>query len=196
MWFLKQHKIHHYSDEELIKYYKDTDNQKYLAELYQRYIELIYGVCLKYFKDPVISKDHSILIYEILREKLLKFEIQSFRGWLYVLVKNHALQILRKKSNGLVELTDPQLMHFMEIEHPINETSDNNYKLFLNNCINQLPEKQKQVIEMFYYQGFSYQDIASRLNTPKEKIRSYIQNGRRNLRICLEKKNEFSRKNI
>lgn len=195
-WFQKHTKLSKYTDQELIELFKDTKNQQYLAELYQRYVELIYGVCLKYFKHPETSKDHTLSIYEQLKEKVTRFDIQNFRSWLYVLVKNSSLQKLRQSQNGQTVELESQHMQYGVTLHPIDMEEDLYPVEHLNNCINQLPEKQKKVIELFYYKKMSYQEISDEIQVPKDKVRSYIQNGRRNLKICMEKKNELSRKNI
>ena len=196
MWFRKNITLEQLKDFELITKFKESGDQKYCAELYQRYVELIYGVCLKYFKDADKSKDHTLLIYETLLNKLPRFEVKQFRSWLYVLVKNHALQALRKKSNGHIVNYDPGIMHSLDLMHPIDEYNDNGKEAQLKDCLNNLPEKQKNVIQLFYYQGKSYDDIANQINERKDKVRSYIQNGRRNLKICIEKKNELKQEDI
>ncbi len=196
MWFKKHIQLKNVSDEELVTRYREEQDQQYCAALYQRYVELIYGVCLKYFKDPEISKDQTLEVYQILQKKLLTHNVAQFRSWLYVLVKNQALQELRRKKKHYLISYDPTLMHSLDMEHPISDNGLEEKNQLLKDCVNNLPEKQKKVIDLFYTQGKSYDEIAILLTEKKDKIRSYIQNGRRNLKICMQQKNELQRKKI
>src|SRR6266487_5713069 len=97
--FLKT--IHNSSltDKELIALYKQSGDLAILGELYQRYMELVYGVCLKYFKEPETAKDSVMQIFEELVLKLKKHEVENFKGWLHQLAKNYCLMQLRSPKN-------------------------------------------------------------------------------------------------
>ncbi|MGZ8524236.1 MAG: RNA polymerase sigma factor, partial [Chitinophagaceae bacterium] len=82
-------------DKELVDLYKQSGDLSVLGELYQRYMELVYGVCLKYFKDPETAKDAVMQVFEELVSKLKKHDVENFRGWLHQVAKNHCLMQLR-----------------------------------------------------------------------------------------------------
>ncbi|MEO6219736.1 MAG: sigma-70 family RNA polymerase sigma factor [Ginsengibacter sp.] len=174
------------SDQELVQQYKTDGNMDTLGELYNRYMELIYGVCLKYMKEPENAKDSVINIFEELITKLKKHEIENFKGWLYQLAKNHCLMKLRSNKKNPV-LVNADIMHFSDNIHLDNvmekEQDLNNMEL----CIEQLPVEQKKSIQLFYLEEKCYKDISKITNTDINKVRSFIQNGRRNLKICMEK---------
>jgi len=177
------------SDAELVLLYKQSGDLKVLGELYQRYMDLLYGVCLKYMKEPDDAKDCVINIFEELVSKLKKHEVDNFRGWLYQLAKNHCLMRLRSEKKMPVAKIDVSLMQTEENVH-LNGAleKEENFKQ-LEFCLGQLPQEQRKVIELFYLQGKCYNEIAEATQIEWNKVRSYIQNGRRNLKICMEKRN-------
>ena len=184
------------SDDQLLQRYQSSGDLHWLGLLFERYAELVYGVCLKYLKDEQQAEDASIGVFESLVEKVLKHDIHNFKSWLHVLTKNYCLMQLRKANRQGEQSFAPEVMHSLDMRHhtiEIEEKKDSSSSL--HNCIEQLPEKQKACIEAFYLEGHSYKEIA---NFRKEKlgtVRSYIQNGRRNLRNCMEKLADYSSEN-
>lgn len=176
------------SDEDCITAYQKDGNLAILSTLFERYITLIFGACLKYLKNPSDSEDATMEIFEVLAQKLKTHQVETFRSWLYILTRNHCLQIIRKRSNGtLTEDYDEQRVYSQAITHPIEEFEALASETALKDCLDKLPDAQKQSIELFYFESKSYQEIAELMVTDKEQVRSYIQNGRRNLRICLDR---------
>ncbi|MDX1476650.1 MAG: sigma-70 family RNA polymerase sigma factor [Saprospiraceae bacterium] len=182
---------HHHSelsDEQLVETYRRTLDTSVLGILYDRYIELVYGTCYKYLKHAQDSEDAAMSVLASLQSKLKAHEITHFRGWLYVLTRNHCLQILRQRKMPLTELNDAHVVHLAEEMHPDDRILLEHQENGLRECLGKLPERQKRSLELFYYEAKSYQEIADQLSVSKDKIRSFIQNGRRNLKICMEKK--------
>ena len=158
-----------------------------LGDLYGRYMELVYGVCLKYLKDEENAKDSVINIFEELIGKLRKHEVENFRPWLYQLAKNHCLMRLRSAKKFTRTNLEPEFMQSAEIMH-LNGESDKeaNFK-HLENCLQTLNDDQKQTVELFYLQGKCYNEIVEITGIEWNAVRSAIQNGKRNLRLCMEK---------
>ena len=186
MSFLKNIKHSEATDLELVEKYKQSGALEVLATLYQRYMDLVYGVCLKYLKEPENAQDSVMMIFEELISKLLKHEVDNFRSWLYTLAKNHCLMRLRaEKKTGTVKIAD-ELMQSEENLH-LQDVLDReeNYKQ-LEYCMSQLATDQRKVIELFYLQSKCYNEIAAETGLEWNNVRSFIQNGRRNLKICME----------
>jgi RNA polymerase sigma factor (sigma-70 family) len=174
------------NDQDLVEQYKSNGHLDILGELYQRYMELVYGVCLKYFKDPEEAKDAVINIFEELVIKLTKYEVNNFKSWLYQLSKNYCLMKIRSKKSHPVNV-DIDVMQLAENNH-LEEVTEKEYQLnSMENCIEQLPAEQRQTIKQFYLEQKCYKEIADSTSTEISKVRSFIQNGRRNLKICVEK---------
>lgn len=175
------------TDLELVQEYAANGDQKLLAELYMRYYQLVYGVCMKYFKDEETAKDATMNIYEELVIKLKQHNVENFKSWLHVLTRNHCLQVLRKNKQVQVVEFDGSFMQSGPIIH---HDSVQEKEAQLNNmekCIETLGNEQKTMIKLFYLDSKCYNEIAEHTGMEWNKVRSLIQNGRRNLKLCMEK---------
>jgi len=189
-----QKEISKKSDSELLNQYIQSGNLEILGELYNRYIYLVYGVCLKYLNNREESKDAVNRIFENLISEIPKFDIKNFRSWLYVVTKNFCLMEIRNRKTEKRRFEKYSSDYFMEstdISHPIDEVTDNSIlHKNLKTCIDRLKEEQKACIQLFYFKEKCYQEISDELNLDLKKVKSYIQNGKRNLKICLEQYKE------
>lgn len=178
------------SDQDLIARYKATGDNNLVAELFQRYMDLVFGVCLKYLGDREKSRDAVMDIYGQLPDKLKKHEVEQFRGWLHVLARNHCLMQLRSPKNFKTTEFDNHIMQSGFDSHLPNEAFEREEHLnALEACIEELQEAQKQSIRLFFLEQKCYHEIAAITGFEWNKVRSYIQNGKRNLKICIEEKN-------
>ncbi len=176
------------SDEDCIAAYQKLLDVELLGILFDRYVDLIFGVCLKYLKDPTESEDAAMEIFEVLAQKLKSHKVDSFRSWLYIVTKNHCLQILRRqRRTALTEVYEDHIVHSETIVHPEDGIELLIRENGIKDCLEKLPLAQKQSLELFYYESRSYQEIAELLIIDKEQVRSNIQNGKRNLRICFDR---------
>jgi RNA polymerase sigma-70 factor, ECF subfamily len=177
------------SDSELLQQYLDTGKLEILGELYNQYIHLVYGVCLKYLNNREESKDAVNRIFENLITEIPKFEIQNFRSWLYVVTKNHCLMEIRRnkaEKKRFDKYSDEFFMESTDISHPIDETDEISMEDQLKKCIEKLKDEQQQCIHLFYFEKKCYKEISANLEIEENKVKSFIQNGKRNLKICLE----------
>ena len=175
------------SDAELVEQYKCSAGLAVLGDLYQRYMDLVYGVCLKYLKEPEDAQDAVMAIFEELVTKLQKHEVENFKSWLYTLAKNHCLMRLRSRKRKPVISMNEEFMQSGESGHLENVMlREENFKQ-LEYCMGQLGADQRKIIEAFYLQGKCYNEISSETGIEWNTIRSYIQNGRRNLKLCMER---------
>lgn len=175
------------TDNELLATYKQNGDLAVLGDLYQRYMDLVYGVCLKYYKEPETAKDAVMQIFEELVEKLKKHEVDNFRGWLHQVAKNHCLMQLRKTQKVKTVEFNTELMQSGENMHldGILEKEENFKKLA--GCMESLTGDQETAIRLFYLDGKSYNEIVTISGIEWNAVRSLIQNGRRNLKLCMEK---------
>jgi RNA polymerase sigma-70 factor (ECF subfamily) len=185
--FLKNISSTKQSDTELVLNYRQSGDLKVLGELYQRYMELVYGVCLKYLKDPELAQDAVMHIFEELVSKLKKHDVENFRGWLHQVAKNHCLMQLRTPKN-LKTVSLPTLLMQNEEDVHLNgvmEKEENFQKL--EKCLDSLSDEQRRMIKLFYLEGKCYNEIVEITGLEWNHVRSSIQNGRRNLKLCMEK---------
>jgi RNA polymerase sigma-70 factor (ECF subfamily) len=185
--FLKNIPSHSASDAELVTAYRQSGDLKILAALYQRYMDLLYPVCLKYLGEREIARDAVMNIFEELAQKLLKYEVDNFRSWLYALAKNHCLMQLRSPRRLKTSEFDPEHMQTGDEMH-LNGVFEKEQQLDkLSKCLETLSPEQKSAVELFYLQQKCYKEIEALTGLEWNKVRSCIQNGRRNLKICMDK---------
>lgn len=194
MPFLKNISPASQPDKELVALYKQTGDLSVLGELYQRYMELVYGVCLKYFKEPETAKDCVMLIFEELVTKLKKYEVENFKSWLHQLAKNHCLMQLRTPRNLKTTELNIDFVQSEENLHLNGVLEKEESFVKMEHCLGTLIKEQEQTIRLFYLEEKSYNEIAAETGLGWNEVRSFIQNGRRNLKLCMEK-NELKTKN-
>jgi RNA polymerase sigma-70 factor (ECF subfamily) len=184
---LRKH-IAEYSDNELLRKYKANGDKAYFGELFKRYSDTTYLVCIKYLKDSERAKDAVMDIFEILLSKLLVHDVDNFKSWLYVVAKNHCLMLLKNKKVTVdFEKIENTEVFFVENNAEINLFGDGVISRdVLLKAINELNENQKKCIVSFYLEKMSYKEIALKENLTEKQVKSYIQNGKRNLRIKLK----------
>ncbi len=176
-----------YTDEDLLKRYVNSSDQEILGQLYTRYIPLVYGLCLKYLQQQEDAEDAVMQIYEELSLKIHNYEITKFRTWLYSVAKNHCLQILRKNQPFVFEEISEKIVETDHFEHLIETSESIEKESALNHCLKTLPEEQKRCIIHFFFDECSYADVVELTGFALTKVKSYIQNGKRNLKICMIK---------
>jgi RNA polymerase sigma-70 factor (ECF subfamily) len=176
-----------WSDDELLRQFTETANQELLGHLYSRYIPLVYGLCLKHLQQIEDAEDAVVDIYEEISQKIRNYPIGNFKTWIYSVAKNHCLQILRKEKNRIFEEIDGNFMESDEFEHLLDVEDDKEKEEALNYCLDTLSEEQRLCIVHFFFEDFSYADIVEKTGFALNKVKSYIQNGKRNLKLCILK---------
>ncbi|MBP9103447.1 MAG: sigma-70 family RNA polymerase sigma factor [Chitinophagaceae bacterium] len=186
MSFLKNISHNSLSDKELVALYKESGDMAVLGELYQRYMELVYGVCLKYYKDAETAKDSVMQIFEELVPKLRKHEVENFKPWLHQVAKNHCLMQLRTPKNMKTVEFKYELVQSEDNVHlnGVLEKEENFMKL--EYCLGTLTNEQREAVKLFYLEGKCYNEIVEITGQEWNQVRSFIQNGRRNLKLCME----------
>lgn len=181
-------------DAELVSHYRETGDNGVIGIFFKRYYHLIYGLSLKYLKDEEDASEAAMQVFEQLYSSLKQHEVTNFKSWLYSVAKNHCLMILRKK-NHTVRLDTAHYQNlgddFMEFGdtfslYPYGNGNDQEAKLKL--ALEELPDEQKICIEMFYLNDLTYKEISEKMNFSMNQVKSYIQNGKRNLKIILSGK--------
>ena len=175
-----------HTDEELLQHYRSTADSNWLGLLLQRYTILLLGVGMKYLKDKEQAQDAVQQVFLKALTHLPQGEIQNFKGWLYILMRNHCLQQLRDKNYmadeqaiANIPATETDSKALLQQEHTLEQMTE---------ALEELPEEQKQSIILFYLQKLSYQQITERTGYSFMQVKSYIQNGKRNLKQLLMKR--------
>lgn len=171
------------SDEELVQRYAERNEHLAFTALYERYAHLVYGVCVKYLKDPEAAKDATQQVFMKLLEDLGKYEVTYFKSWLYKVACNHCLMILRKDDKTVDKDFDAENVEFEDGWHQ--KVKEEQFLNELEAAIQELSKEQRVCIRYFYLQRMSYAEVARQTSYDIKTVKSAIQNGKRNLKIKL-----------
>ncbi|MDO5665359.1 MAG: sigma-70 family RNA polymerase sigma factor [Bacteroidia bacterium] len=175
------------SNEELLELYKRERQTVYFHELYRRYIPMLYGLCLKYLENENDAQDAVMDLFEDLNKKISNYNITSFHSWLYTVAKNYCLLKIRKEKQVFFVDINETIMENNDFFTLLDEDKSNEEKSALEYCMTELGMEQRTSIEYFYYENKSYADIVSLTGYTLDKVKSYIQNGKRNLKNCIQR---------
>lgn len=182
-------KYDHISDQELLeRFYSDHDNE-WLGILLQRYTLLLLGVCMKYLKNEEEARDSVQQVFLKVIQELHKYRVEYFKSWVYMVAKNHCLMKLRNQQGKTAVELDDKTLHAPNEETDAETFLQNDQALdLMEEALKELNAEQKQCVTLFYLQKKSYQEIATLTGFTMLQVKSYIQNGKRNLKILIERK--------
>ncbi len=183
---MNQKQLEHITDAELLeRYYQKKDNE-FLGILLERYTLLLFGTCLKYLKNETEARDAVQQVFLKSLTEIPKYKITYFKSWIYMVAKNHCLMLLRNK-NIILEFES-----VVVVEEDMNKKDELFLKEaqlnILESAINELNNGQKECIQLFYLQKKSYQEVCKQTGFTILQVKSFIQNGKRNLKILMKKK--------
>lgn len=176
-------------DLELVQQYRRTGDLGLIGMLFERHTEMVYLICLRYLEEEEESKDATMQVFEQLIVALKRHEVSNFKSWLHSLTKNHCLQLLRtRRLKGKVTqaLTPEQDTTAGGMQLSADEQQELELQALEQGMIH-LPAEQRTCLELFYLQQRSYKEIVEITGCDMKQVKSYIQNGRRNLKIYVEK---------
>lgn len=185
---MNEDRYSHINDQQLLAYFRADRNNQWLGILLERYTLLLFGVCMKYLKNEEEAKDAVQQIFLKAITELHKYDVAFFKSWLYMVAKNHCLMKLRDKPGRTVDLKDHEIMANEEDGNlQVHIQKDKQLEL-VTDSLQELNAEQKQCVTLFYLKKKTYQDIADETGYSLMQVKSYIQNGKRNLKILMEKK--------
>lgn len=192
MFFLKRTSLKELSDEKLISLYKESKDTRYVGELFERYTRVLFLVGMKYLKDEEEARDAVMHLFEKLMRDLQTYEVQSFKHWVHTVARNHCLGVAAGKKREATKNTafadDHQSLMELEENASLFEEGEVSEAMLarLPEALSSLGEEQRICIDLFYLQGLSYAEVSERTGYAQNKVKSYIQNGKRNLKLRLE----------
>jgi RNA polymerase sigma factor (sigma-70 family) len=195
---VKKDKFSHISDDELLQRFLKNKENEWLGILLQRYTLLLLGVCMKYLKNEEEARDTVQQIFLKVLQDVQKYKIENFKPWLYMVARNSCLTILRdKKKLYHEEISDKNnIYNDFTIGHEFTNAKNDIPIELLEVALKELNTEQKQCITLFYLQKNSYQEVSDVTGYSLLQVKSFIQNGKRNLKISIEKKLKQSQNNV
>ncbi len=186
---VKQTQYNHITDQELLERFYADHNNEWLGILLQRYTLLLLGVCMKYLKDEDEAKDSVQQVFLKVIQELQKYKVEYFKSWLYMVAKNHCLMRLRDKQGKMTAEITERLSSTPEEESDRQTMVQNDQTLeLMGTALKELSPEQQQCVTLFYLEKKSYQQVSEETGFSMLQVKSYIQNGKRNLKILIEKK--------
>ncbi len=177
----------HINDQELLQRYYNEANNDWLGILLQRYTLLLLGVCMKYLKNEDDAKDAVQQVFLKVINDLPKYKVEYFKSWLYMVAKNHCLMKLRDKGKQPLELQE-QMVARPEDNEGFSQAVEKEISLnHMEQALNSLNHEQKLCVTLFYLEKQSYQQISSTTGYSSMQVKSHIQNGKRNLKIMMQR---------
>jgi RNA polymerase sigma-70 factor, ECF subfamily len=185
MWFFKSSETSKLSDPEIVSLYKTTGDKKLVGILFDRHAHLVYGICYHYLKNKEQCKDAVLTLFEKLFDDLYKYDVVNFSSWMHSVARNYCFAVLKKEKSkiSLEEIDDLK----EEKEDPEISVSIEKSLKNLNGALQTINEEQKKCVALFYLKNKSYTEISGVTGFSLNQVKSYIQNGKRNLKIYLEK---------
>lgn len=187
MWLFGKKNIA--SDEELALDYFRSGDKRLVGDLFEKHVKTVFGVCLFYFRDKDIAKDMVMQIFEKLMVELRRTEVRNFKAWLGFVVRNSCINELRKNKGRYFvpeKYLDFELKSTThEEEEKISGVSDEQLLRYLEESLPSLKKDQRTCVGLFYLKGLSYQEICGLTAFTLNEVKSYIQNGKRNLKLMI-----------
>lgn len=185
---MKKNSYSHISDSELLEKFYEAHKNQWLGILLERYTLLLLGVCMKYLKNEELAKDAVQQIFLKVIAELHKYKVDYFKSWVYMVARNHCFMQLRDKTSKFTrEITDA--VHLAdETIHTSLHIEQDHLLAQVSNSLDELNNEQKTCVTLFYLQHKSYQEITDATGYSLLQVKSYIQNGKRNLKMLVEKK--------
>jgi RNA polymerase sigma factor (sigma-70 family) len=178
----------HMTDQELLDRYYTTHNNEWLGTLLSRYTLLLLGVCMKYLKQEEEARDSVQQIFMKVITELPKYRVEYFKSWIYTIARNHCLMKLRDQHGRPAALTDNMLAAWDDETGKVRHLEKDQLLELMEQSLRELGKEQKLCVILFYMDKKSYQEIAATTGYSLMQVKSHIQNGKRNLKLIMEKK--------
>jgi RNA polymerase sigma factor (sigma-70 family) len=183
-------RFHDKDDKELLQSFYDDGNNEWLGILLQRYTGLLLGVSMKYLKNEDNAKDAVQQIFLKVIHELQKYKVEYFKSWLYMIAKNHCLMKLRDKGKVTTEIKESILKADNDIDIKEAAVKKEISLTHLEQALTLLNDEQRICVTLFYLEKKAYQEIVTITNYTMMQVKSNIQNGKRNLKIQMERMTE------
>jgi RNA polymerase sigma-70 factor (ECF subfamily) len=180
------------SDEQLMEAAQREGDMECVGELFKRHTTLVMGVCMKYLKDEEAARDALMQVFENILHKTPEAQILNVRSWLFTVAKNHCLMQLRHEQSE-ARVRDQKLQELraelMESEqgmHLYEEEEEVDIRDKIMSAVMKLSYEQRRCVQLFFLEEKSYREISDLTGYDFKQVKTYIQNGKRNLKNMID----------
>jgi RNA polymerase sigma-70 factor (ECF subfamily) len=155
-----------------------------LEELYDRYSPLLYTIIKKISPDQVTAEQILIEVFVIIWRKIQKFDFKTGNvfSWLITLARNKAVDTLRRDrtANSSLQFYNDEyedsniLPTFPKEMDSLDFHTAFTIKPKIERSLAKLTDTQKYVLHLAYYEGYTIDEIADKLNVPVETVRGKV----------------------
>lgn len=177
----------HISEKELLNRFYLDRNKEWLGILLQRYTLLLLGVCMKYLKNEEAARDAVQQIFLKAITELEKYPVEYFKSWLYMIAKNHCLMQFRDRNRQPLELTERLILR-EDSDHLQDIRQKDRLLDWMHEGLLSLNKEQQQCVTLFYLEKKSYHQVAELTGFNLQQVKSFIQNGKRNLKLMIQRR--------
>lgn len=186
---MKPNEFAHISDQELMEKFQQSHDNEWLGILLQRYTLLLLGVCMKYLKNEEDARDSVQQVFLKVISELHKYKVDYFKSWIYMVAKNHCLMKIRDRQGKMAaSLNEEMVIAADDGAQKLEKLEQDRQLELMATCLKELNKEQQQCVTLFYLEKKSYQEITELTGFSLLQVKSHLQNGKRNLKISLEKK--------
>lgn len=159
-------------DQEAFIYQYELDNFK---SLYLQYNQAVYKNIFKMVKDEQLAEDLLQEVFLTLWDKRASLDAEKVSGWLFVVSYNKALKALKKKVREVSVYKEQLIIQDVELEPYSNkEEAFSLRSLVIEEAIENLPKRKKDVFIMCRFEGRTTEEVASIFNISESSVKDYL----------------------
>lgn len=178
----------HFSDTELVNALR-AGQVEALGNLYDRYASLVYGLALKILTNPQEAEDLTQEVFLTLwRRDSYNPARGSLSSFLTTMTRSRCIDKIRARGSQtrFLQRWQGAIKTDVAIASPLEQASLQERSHRVKTALAQLPEAERQVLEIAYFEGLSQSEIAKRLDTPLGTVKTRCRQGLLKLRQSLQ----------
>lgn len=163
-----------------------SGNEEAFAELFRLYKDKVYAIALRMTESEAVAEDivQDVFLRIWLRSESLN-DIQHFRSYLYTATRNHVYNELKKIAR--FDQLDEQWDYSFGMEEilPDTKVTAKEFQHFLNQALEELPARQRQIFTLIKQQGYKRDEVAALLQISPETVKHHLAQANRSVRAFL-----------
>lgn len=166
-------------------------NTEQYEALFHKMRDKLYRYAFRFVKDGEVAEDVvQDVMYKLWQKREEAEEIENLEAWLMVLTRNRSLDLLRKVKDNHVSMDEAYTVSDQApVPDKILETAD--LMTLLQQCLNQLPEKQKSIFHLREIEQMTYEEISLMTGYNLDDVKVSLFRARKHIQRMVSKTNTF-----
>jgi RNA polymerase sigma-70 factor (family 1) len=158
----------------------DTVDLAAFDEIYHQYHNAVYSNICKLVREEAVAEDILQEVFISLWENRYRLEPSRVGGWLFVISYNKSVKYLKRKAReNAVSLSDSPVYETIQPEEQVSEELHRFRVSMIEDAVNHLPERKKQVFRLCRYEGKSLDEVACIMNISPSSVSDYLKQANR-----------------